>query len=38
MTYERFASVYDFLMEDVPYDKWMDFFSSIHPGYLGKAC
>ncbi|HEY9576934.1 MAG TPA: class I SAM-dependent methyltransferase, partial [Pseudobacillus sp.] len=26
MTYERFARVYDFLMEDAPYEKWLDFF------------
>lgn len=24
MSYERFAFVYDLLMEDVPYDKWID--------------
>lgn len=37
MTYERFASVYDFLMEDVPYDKWMDFFQQHTSGLSGKS-
>lgn len=36
MTYERFASVYDFLMEDVPYDKWLDFFQGHASGLAGR--
>ncbi|MCA1063475.1 class I SAM-dependent methyltransferase [Rossellomorea sp. AcN35-11] len=27
MSYERFAYVYDYLMQDVPYDGWLEFFN-----------
>ncbi|KAA0549340.1 class I SAM-dependent methyltransferase [Bacillus sp. BGMRC 2118] len=28
MTYQHFAHIYDFLMKDVPYDKWVTYFKS----------
>ena len=33
MSYERFAFVYDLLMEDVPYDKWIDRFIEMKNRY-----
>ncbi|MBM7649969.1 SAM-dependent methyltransferase [Bacillus ectoiniformans] len=36
MTYQRFASVYDILMQDVPYDEWLNFFMRHAEGLEGK--
>lgn len=36
MTYERFAYVYDFLMEDVPYGEWLAFFRRHASALSGK--
>ncbi|KMY54817.1 methyltransferase [Bacillus sp. FJAT-27231] len=37
MTYERFARVYDFLMEDAPYEQWLDFFQQHASELPGKS-
>ncbi|WP_100331639.1 class I SAM-dependent DNA methyltransferase [Bacillus xiapuensis] len=36
MTYERFAYVYDFLMQDVPYERWLAFFERHAKSLPGK--
>lgn len=36
MTYERFAYVYDFLMEDAPYEKWLGFLEQHGSGLTGR--
>ncbi|WP_203361683.1 class I SAM-dependent methyltransferase [Bacillus sp. REN10] len=36
MTYQRFAYVYDFLMQDVPYEEWLRFFEQHTASVAGK--